>query len=300
MKEIKEHRIATSPGEAVAMLNSGPGKGRFIAGGTGLQLLNEKCDFVVDINHAGLDGIESSQWGDVLVGAATPLRQCSIDESLNGYAGGEISRVAGQCANLAKGSMGGNLCLALPSAEMAPVLMALDATCIILDEESQESLLLSEFFVAPRETVLENRLLAGVILSAEASHWRCQSFKLVRSAEDAALVQVAVALDVQEGIIKQARIALGAVAPVPMRCHLAEQLLADQKLSDLTPDLVDNVAMIAASECNPDDDDLASAEYRIGKVQALTRRMICRALAEEGPKSCENTDNGEGDEGPVA
>ena len=303
MRDLKEYRTATSPAEAVAMLKAGPGKGCYIAGGTDLYISTQDYDYVVDINQAGLDGITGSGQGDVLIGATTPLQECFNSELLKNFAGGEISRVAGQCGDRSVRStatIGGNLCNALPSADMAPVLMALDTECIILDENSEERLPLADFFVAPRQTVLKKRLLVGLVLSGETSGWRCQNIKLTRSADDIALVLVAVALKVKNGSIKQARIALGGVAPVPLRSLLAENFLVNLRLQEITPLMVEDVAIIAASECDPIDDHRASAEYRTDMVRVLTRRLICRVLAEEGMDSCNDTDHTGGNEGGVA
>jgi len=303
MGEIKECRIANSPAEAVAMLKAGPGKGCYLAGGTNVCLTSEKIDFVVDINQAGLSGIDGSEAGDVLIGAATTLQECFNNRFLNAFAGGAISRVAGQYGERSlrmTATIGGNLCTALPAADMAPVLMALDAVCIILDEESQESISLAEFFISPRETVLENRLLAGLVLPGDAAGWVCHSFKLSHAAEGTAVVQVAVALEVKDDVVTRARIVLGGVGPVPLRSQLAENLLVDLKLDQITPDLVENVALVAASETDPADDHLASAEYRMEKVQLLTRRMICRALAEKGMEPCQDADYSDGNDGGVA
>ncbi len=303
MRDFKECRIATSPAEAVSMLKAGPGKGCYMAGGTTLNNSCADCDFLVDINQAGLGGIDGSAEGDVLIGAATPLQECYDSRVLNDFAGGAISQVAGQYGNRlvrTAATIGGNLCQALPSADMAPVLMALGAVCIIIDEDSQETVPLEDFFVAPRQTVLDNRLLAGLVLPQGLSGWRCQSYKLTRSAEGVALVQVAVALEVIEGVINQARIALGGVAPVPLRSQLAEKLLVGLKVDEIIPALVEDVALIASSECDPADDDLASAEYRTDMVRVITRRLICRVLAEEGLEDCQAVDPLDGNEGGAA
>ncbi len=303
MRDLKEYRIANSPAEAVAMLKAGPGKGCFVAGGTDLRIADCRCDYLVDITQAGLTGIDSSEQGDVFIGSTTSLQDCLCNGVLEEFAGGVISKVAGQCGDLSvrnKATLGGNLCNALPSADMAPVLLALDAVCIILDEESQEMVPLAEFFEAPRRTVLKNRLLAGVVLQGEVAHWRCRFYRLTRSAVDVPLVQVAVALEVTEGVIAQARVALGAVAPVPMRSQLAEAFLVDQKLAEITPEMVEDVALLAASECDPVDDDLASAEYRTDMVRVLTRRMICQVLAKEGVIDCSEAEHTDGNDGGAA
>ncbi len=288
MWDLKEYRFAATAQQAVSLMRQGPGKGAFIAGGTDMFLYPAGCDFVVDINHAGISDIARTPGGDLFLGAATTLHNLAINPLVTGFAGGIISEAAAHCGNRpvrSTATVGGNLCNALPSADMAPVLLALDATCYIADEESQESLPLADFFVGPRVTVLEDRLLVGLALPADAGSRSCASYKLTRSAEDISLVQVAVALDIRDGRIETARIALGAVAPVPMRAVLAEAQLAGQTVAEINPDLIADAAVIAAGECEPRDDHRASAEYRRDMVRVLTRRQITRALFENNTRT---------------
>jgi CO/xanthine dehydrogenase FAD-binding subunit len=288
---LQEYRFATNPAEAVALMRKGPGKGAYIAGGTDMLLEHPTCDFVVDINKAGIGDIARTAGGDLFLGAAATLQDLADNTFVTGFAGGAVSVAASQCGNRpvrTTATVGGNLCNALPSADMAPVLLALDATCYITDEDSQESMPLTDFFVGPRLTVLEDRLLVGVGLPGECAGWRCASHKLTRTAEDISLVQVAVSLGVDDGRIKEARIALGAVAPVPMRATLAETMLMGQEITAITTDVLRDVAAIAAGECDPLDDHRASAEYRRDMVGVLTRRLVARILADDG----NNTEGG--------
>jgi len=282
---LQEYRFATNPAEAVALMRKGPGKGAYIAGGTDMLLEHPTCDFVVDINKAGIGDIALTAGGDLFIGAAATLQDIADNSFVTGFAGGAVSSAASQCGNRpvrTTATVGGNLCNALPSADMAPVLLALDATCYITDEDSQESLPLTDFFVGPRLTVLEDRLLVGVALPGECAGWRCASHKMTRTAEDISLVQVAVSLGLGGGRIQEARIALGAVAPVPMRATLAETMLMGQEITAITPDVLRDVASIAAGECDPLDDHRASAEYRRDMVSVLTRRLVARILADDG------------------
>jgi carbon-monoxide dehydrogenase medium subunit len=288
---LQEYRFATNPAEAVALMRKGPGKGAYIAGGTDMLLEHPTCDFVVDINKAGIGDIARTAGGDLFLGAAATLQDLADNTFVTGFAGGAVSVAASQCGNRpvrTTATVGGNLCNALPSADMAPVLLALDATCYITDENSQESMPLTDFFVGPRLTVLEDRLLVGVGLPGECAGWRCASHKLTRTAEDISLVQVAVSLGVDDGRIQEARIALGAVAPVPMRATLAETMLMGQEITAITTDVLRDVAAIAAGECDPLDDHRASAEYRRDMVGVLTRRLVAQILADDG----NNTEGG--------
>lgn len=283
MWDLKEYRIAGSVSEAVAMMRRGPGKGVYIAGGTDLFLFPPRCDYVVDISHAGLSGIARTPDGDVFIGAAATLHDVATNPFVAAYAGGLLAGAASHCGNRpvrSTATLGGNLCNALPSADLAPALLALDAVCYIADEDSQESLPLEDFFTGPRRTVLGDRLLVGVALPGAGAGRRAAARRLTRSAEDIALVQVAVALEVADGRVGAVRIALGSVAPVPMRAMLAEAQLEGELVADLTPDHLASAAAIAAGESEPIDDHRAGAAYRREMVGVLTRRLLAGLLAE--------------------
>lgn len=288
MRDLKEYRFAASAQQAVALMRQGPGKGAYIAGGTDMFQDQVQCDYVVDINHAGLSDIARTPEGDLFLGSAATLHNVATNSLVTEFADGALSDVASHCGNRpvrSTATVGGNLCHALPSADMAPVLLALDATCYIADEDSQESLPLSDFFVSPHVTVLEDRLLVGLALPAEAGSRHCTFYKLTRTAEDISLVQVAVALGINNDVIETARVALGAVAPVPMRAVLAEAQLVGQKVSTIGPEVIADAARIAAGECDPHDDHRASAEYRREMVRVLTQRQITRALFDRNTRT---------------
>jgi carbon-monoxide dehydrogenase medium subunit len=290
MWDLKDYRFATNAAEAVAMMREGNGRGVYIAGGTDLFLFPPDCDFAVDINGAGLDDLARTPGGDLFVGAAVSLHRLETDPFVREFAGGALSAAASVCGNRpvrTTATLGGNICNALPSADMVPVLLALDAMCYIADTDSQESLPISDFFVRPRVTVLDDRLLVGVALPGLAAGRRCLSRKLTRSAEDISLVQVSVGIDVTDGTLENVRIALGAVSPVPMRSTLAEDQLTGQSLAEVSPDLVADAAAIAAGESDPITDKRASAEYRRDMVRVMTRRLITEILTAEGWKNGE-------------
>lgn len=283
MWELKEYRVASSVAEALALIQQGPGRGVFIAGGTDLFLDPPDCDFVVDINNAGFGEAALSPGGDLFVGAAATLQQVATNELVRDFAGGGLAQVAARCGNRpvrTTATIGGNLCSALPSGDMAPILLALDASCYLVGPEDQESLPLENFFLGPRQTVLEGRLLMGLSLPGVAADRRCAVEKLTRSAEDIALVQVAVAASLAGGTLAALRIALGAVAPVPLRARQAESHLEGLPLAAVTSDLIAEAAEMASSECDPISDHRAGADYRRQMVRVLTRRLVTRLLAD--------------------
>lgn len=285
MWNLKDYRFATNPAEAVAMMREGPGKGAYIAGGTDMLLIHPDCDYVVDVNQTGISDLARTPAGDLFIGAAASLQSVAESDLVIDFADGALSLAAAHCGNRpvrTTATVGGNLCHALPSADMAPVLLALDATCYIADTDHQESLPLDDFFVGPRRTVLEDRLLVGVALPGTCADWRCAVHKLTRSAEDISLVQVVVALKIENGNIEDARIALGAVAPVPMRAVQAEAMLVGLDVAAVTPDVLESIGQMAAAECEPRDDHRASEEYRRDMVRVMTIRLVDGILSDNG------------------
>jgi carbon-monoxide dehydrogenase medium subunit len=92
-----------------------------------------------------------------------------------------------------------------------------------------------------------------------------------------AVVGVAVAVTLQEGTITDARIALGAVAPVPMRAKKTEELLRGKPISDA---LLEQAAASAAAESRPISDLRGSEAYRRHLVGVLTKRALRKAIEE--------------------
>ena len=287
---LREYLYASSPAEAVSMLRQGRGQGRYIAGGTDLLLFPpQDCDFVVDINGTGLGRITRTPGGGLSLGATATLQMISCSPLVTGYAGGAIARAAHVCGNRpvrTVATLGGNLCSALPAADMVPVLPALDAIVQLGDGATQQSHPLTEFFTGPRITILGDRLLLGVELPPAAAKWRAVSRKLTRTAEDIALVHVAVALELQGRVVRSARIALGAVAPVPLRATAAESILTGLDLSapgfdEHVPRTVEAAAEAAAQAAAPIDDHRASAAYRRAMIAVLVRRLVHELVDQE-------------------
>ena len=281
MWEIKEYRFASSAQEALALRRQGPGQGAYIAGGTDMLLFPPAVDFVVDVSRAGLDRIARDPDGALRVGAAATLHAVATDPLVGAFAGGALARAAAHCGNRpvrSTATIGGNLCNALPSADMVPVLLALDAECEIVDTGGVQRVPLAEFFTAPRLTVLQDRLLGAVILPAGAAARACVFQKLTRTVEDISLVQVAVALEADGGILRQVRVALGAVAPTPLRATKAEAVLTGVKLVEADDKRLRQAAEAAAAQCAPISDHRAGAEYRRDMVRVLTHRLLAEAV----------------------
>ncbi len=169
-------------------------------------------------------------------------------------------------------TVGGNLCNAAPSADAAPPLLVLGA-------QGQYTVPLEAFFLEPGHTVLQpGELLQEIVVPRPAQ--RSGSFYVrhtPRARMDLAVAGVAVAITLNaDGTLAEARLALGAVAPVPMRATEAEALLPGQAL---TEELLQEVGALTAQQAQPIDDQRASAAYRRRLVNVLTQRALRGALA---------------------
>ncbi len=179
-----------------------------------------------------------------------------------------------------RATLGGNLADGSPAADTAPPLLALDAEVELASAADRRWVPLDEFFLHVRKT----QLRPGEIITA--ARWKAAGAgtytayqKLgLRKADAISVVSAAVRVDVMEdGRIGTARIALGSVAPVPLRAKAAEAALLGQAL---TPAAAREAAELAAQAASPISDLRASAEYRREMVSVLVRRLLERAAAQ--------------------
>jgi carbon-monoxide dehydrogenase medium subunit len=154
---------------------------------------------------------------------------------------------------------------------MVPPLIALDAVVQLVSSQSQRELPLSEFFKGPGESVLKGGEILHSIFLPQPSGSMIYSKHAPRKYMDLAVVGVAVRLAKKNGKINEARVALGAVGPVPFRAEKTEALLAGQTL---TTELMREAGEMAAGECVPIDDIRGSAWYRKRMVKVHVRRNL--------------------------
>lgn len=179
-----------------------------------------------------------------------------------------------QIRNMA--TLAGNLCNAAPSADNAPVLLARGAEVEIASLKGARRLSLDDFFKGPGRTALnQGEILTHVLVPPPAKAMGA-SFQWIsaRGKVDISAVCVGVKVRVQNDLLRDVRIALGAVGPTPMRAKKAEALLEGKKGTEA---LMAKAALKASEESMPITDVRASAEYRRNMVEALTRRALDEA-----------------------
>jgi len=178
-----------------------------------------------------------------------------------------------------RGTFGGNICSAIPSADSAPPLLTLDASVHLRGPKGERAIPLDQFFKGPGKTVLEHdEIVTALTLSKPPA--RSVYLKLSpRHSMDLAIVGVAVAAGANGGGLSDIRIALGAVAPTPMRARKAEEVLRNRPVSTSA---IEEAAHAASLECSPIDDFRASASYRRDMVYVLTRRALEQVFGGSG------------------
>ena len=273
----------TTVHEAVAALVKGGRDTRVMAGGTDLivkirhRMLFPKC--IVNLKRiAGLDAITDDKKNGLTIGATALLADVAAHKGIRRHYP-TVAEAAGATANVQVRNMGtvvGNLCNASPSADNAPTLMAMAATVDLAGPTGSRSVLLDQFFQGPGITALKAgeivtavRVPPPVAGSGTAYHSLSQRGKL-----DCSAVGVGTMVVLNGNHCTDARIIVGACAPVPMRTRAAEKMLIGKKMTDT---LIRQAAQKASEETSPITDVRASAPYRWKMVSVLTIRALTDA-----------------------
>jgi CO/xanthine dehydrogenase FAD-binding subunit len=275
--------------ECVGVLAKRGPEAKLVAGGTDLLpqlkngLLRTAC--VVDLSGVSQLGrlTHADGGGGLRIGASVTARTLERDPGVRaGYpAIAESGALVGsvQIRNLA--TLGGNLCNAAPSADMAPPLLALDADAVIVGPRGTRRVPFASFFLGVRRTVLApDELLTEIVVPApgprSGGNYRRHT---PRRELDIAVVGVASQLTLSNGVCAKARVALAAVAPTPLRATAAEEALEGRPV---TPEQIERAAVLAVEAARPISDQRGSADFRRHLVQVLTRRTLTTALARAG------------------
>jgi carbon-monoxide dehydrogenase medium subunit len=255
---------------------------RFLAGGTellpDLKQHRDTLQHLIDLRQ--IDGLKEIREDDggLRIGCLASLTEVAESASVRkicpSLSEAILTMAAVQIRN--RGTLGGNFCGAVPSADTPPICIAAKAEVLLAGVDGQRSLPAEDFFVAPRETALRpGELLAEVRipLAPRASGADYQRFAL-RQATALAVVGVAARIDLEGKVIREARVALGAVAPVPLLATACGEMMEGKTPSE---ELFCQAAETAATEARPISDLRGSVEFRRELVQVLTVRALRQA-----------------------
>lgn len=278
-----EYYAPTSISEACELLSQFGPRAKVMAGGTDLLAKMKdglmEPEIIISLkNLEELGKIEYVPGQGVVIGSRTTHNGLVNSELLNEkYM--SVSETAHQiAANQIRhmGTVGGNLINAVPSADLPPIFIALNAGVKLVGPGGERTLPLEELFTGVCTTCCApNEILAEVLIPDQKMTGSTYAKFGLRRAGSLAVVGVAVAVEVEGAVIKDVRIALGAVAPTPIRAPKAEEFLRGKEISD---ELLEEAGVIASQEAKPISDIRASAEYRTDLLRVLTRRSLSKAI----------------------
>lgn len=272
-----------SVAEACQLLSQFGDDAKVLSGGSDLipkmkhQLIAPKV--MVSIKYIpGLKKIEYVPGKGVVIGAISTHNDVLFSEVMREKYLSVSNAAQTMAANQVRhvGTLGGNIVSAVPSADMPPILIALNASVTIVGPNAERTILLEDVFTGPSRTVLaKNEIMTEVIIPDQDMTGSTYFKFALRRAGALAVVGVAVAVQVENDIMKDVRVALGAVAAVPMRAKKTEEFLKGKKISD---ELLEEAGKIASTECKPITDFRASEDYRRDLVRIYTKRALRKAI----------------------
>jgi len=268
--------------EAVEVLAANVDDAKLMAGGQSLTpMLNFRVvrpALIIDISKLlELEYVRERNDGGLTIGALTRHRILETS-ALVASRFPVIPETMHNVAHLAirnRGTLGGSLSHADPSAELPMLTRLLDAVIVARSVRGEREIPASEFFVAPLTTALDDdEIVVRVELPGlpVGMGWCFQEF--ARRAGDFALAAVGVLLDVQGGEIREARVAMMGVGDTPMRRPEAEAVLTGKALSD---EVMADAVHAACDSLQPNTDLHASPEFRRHLAGVLMERVTRKA-----------------------
>jgi carbon-monoxide dehydrogenase medium subunit len=276
-----DYHAPASVDEAVALLQRYGGDAKVLAGGQSLMpLLNFRLSrpaALVDLNRIGALAYVREQNGHVAFGAMTRQRTIEFSPVVARALPllREATRWVGHLPIRSRGTIGGSIAHADPSAEYPAVLTALEGQVTVRGPKGERTLAAGDLF----QTYLTTSLAADEILTEvrlpampRGAGWAFEEF--ARRHGDFAIVGVA-AMVVRDGArVSRARLATAGAGPVPLRLRAAEEILEREGVAGIAA-----AAARAAQLVEPDSDIHATAAYRRHLTRVLTTRALERATA---------------------
>jgi CO/xanthine dehydrogenase FAD-binding subunit len=273
---------------AVSLLADDPGSWLPIAGGTDLMVQYAagtlRARKLVSIwNLPDLRRVEVLP-GEIQIGAGctyTDLREHAVVRDEFPLLVRAASWTGG-IANQNRGTLGGNIVNASPAADSLPALLAYGADLILISVRGERRLAYRDFHVGYKETKLApDELIRAVCLPRHFAGYVSYARKVgTRSAQAISKVCMAALARVEGGIVYDVRIAVGSVAPVPLRLTETERILDRKRVE---PSIVALARKTAAAEIRPIDDIRSTARYRAAVVSNLVAEFLEKLRAGDRP-----------------
>ncbi len=277
----------TTTREAVALLAKEKGEAYVLAGGTDLLVRMKtgliEPDLVVDIKGIpAMQSIKTTASG-IRIGAAVSGAELGENKKLKKAWPGvvEATNLIGSDQIQGRCTMVGNLCNASPAADSVPAMIAAGAKAIVVGKNKRRTVAVEKIITGPGRTSLAKGEVIEAITLPRRSPKTGDAFLrfIPRTEMDIAVVSAGVCLTLARGVVKSARVVLGAVAATPLLVPAAAKAIIGTKLDDVA---LEKLAAACSAACKPIDDKRGTIEYRIRVAGVLARRATKIAYQRAG------------------
>lgn len=264
--------------ETISILSQHGEKSQILNGGTDLIVgIRDKIiqpEYLVDIKAIPqLNRITYNKQDGLNIGATVTLNEISNSKVVQTHYPILIKacKTVGSYQVRNRATLVGNICNASPAADTAPPLLVLEAKVNIIGPTGEKIVPINQFFTGVKKNILKKgEIVTSITIPPIKGKWVGVYLKQGRKKEvDLATVGVAVVC-----IRDEVRIALGAVAPVPVRAFKTEELLKGKIMDE---PLLEKAGKSALTEVSPISDIRSSQEYREEIIKVLVRRAILQA-----------------------
>jgi len=267
--------------EAYRLMEKAAGSAKYIAGGTDIlwRIRQKAVEPDALISLRGIEGLKGiHQNGGLSLGGMTLVREVerhsgiardypALMQAASVLANPQIRNVA---------TIGGNLCNAAPSADSAPPLLVMEAVLVLEGPGGRREVAVEQFFKGPGQAAMDkSEILTQIRVPGREPHTGSAFLKAGRLKQDIALVNAAALVVMKGNTCTKCRLALGAVAPVPLRLKSVEKIIEGQEIG---PALLERAGEMAEKEVKPISDVRSTEEYRRAMSGILAKEAIKRAV----------------------
>jgi carbon-monoxide dehydrogenase medium subunit len=270
-----------SVSEAVELLAKHKAQAAVMSGGTDVIVSMTKgfvAPYVISLAEIpDLDYVTYDKKAGLRIGAMATLQQVADTPEVkeNYPALWKSAAINGTPQTRNMGTVVGNVMRASPSGDCCCAILAIGGTVVLEGPKGKREVSIDDFFLKYKETARKSDELAIEVKLPPMASGSSNAFaRMTRTTLDLSKVNVAVRLDMSDKICKQARVAIGAVAPTTIRLKKVEALLNGNQITDA---VLQKVVETVPSEIKPIDDVRSTAEYRHDVAGVMVKRIIVEA-----------------------
>ena len=274
--------------EALTLLNEYQKDAGILAGGTDL-IVKMRADRInpgqiIDIKSIPeLNQVNINSNNDLTIGSAIPCYKIYNNSDIMDLRPElkDSASIIGGTQIQGRASFGGNICNAAPSADSVPLLISLGATCNVQSINGERTIALEDLFSGPGQTILEpNELLISITIPKKSDLSGANYIRFIpRNEMDIAVAGAGVSVQLKNGKVEAARVALSSVAPTPLFVENAGNALVGKEPSD---ENIQTAANLAKEAATPITDMRGTVEQRQHLVEVITNRTLSKSLERIG------------------